>query len=435
MKRLVSALIAFGVLIRAQVPGSGLPVEQRAWVASKLYASIQMFNAHSEGAPGFDLDREYRAYLKVAMEAADRRAFDLATIAFAGKLRNGHSGFYDSWLLQNHGQPLGFSLLPMTEGWVVTTSQLPGLSPGDIVVSVGGKPIENFYAENDAMLEGSSEATRRRKFCWSTHLWPERFDLVLTNGKTVSIDRGNQKLESAKTFPFPQGEVRTPEGIGFIRIQSFEDPAHEMSAVRRVKQLSAAKALIIDVRGNGGGSSPTQLISTLLDRPWRDFRYTTPVHIAHAGAQNQVRRAFPKVQSDPYLRGYLDAFEEFRNADVLTPGAAYSPSADAYKGKVILLVDGFCNSACEDFIQPFKSTGRGILIGEASNGSSGQPYYYDFGDGMSFRVSSKRYYLPDGNPLEGVGIRPDVEIRPSLADWRGGSDPVLAKALQLAAQN
>ena len=75
------------------------------------------------------------------------------------------------------------------------------------------------------------------------------------------------------------------------------------------------------------------------------------------------------------------------------------------RGKVVLLVDGFCNSACEDFIQPFKSTGRGILVGEESNGSSGQPYYHDFGNGMSFRVSSKRYYLSDGTAFEGVGIR------------------------------
>jgi len=435
MTQLFCALIAFGVVVSAQVADSGLSAERRAWVASKLYASIQMFNAHREGSPAFNLDREYKEYLKIAMAAADRREFDLATMKFVGKLRNGHSGFYDSWLFQRHGQPLGFTLLPMAEGWVVTMSQLPGLSPGDVVVSVSGKPIEQFYSEIDDILEGSSEAARRRTFSGRPYLWPESFELMLASGKRVEIDRRNQSLEQTRTFPFPQGQPKTPEGTTFIRIRSFEDPAHEASAVRRVKELSGAKALIIDVRGNGGGSTPTQLIRALMDRPWFDFRYTTPVHIAHAGAQNQIRRAFPQVESDPYVRGYLDAFEEFRSAMVLTPGAEHSPGSDAYRGKVILLVDGFCNSACEDFIQPFKSSGRGTLVGEPTNGSSGQPYYYDFGDGMSFRVSSKRYYLPDGSPFEGVGIRPDVEVRPSLADWKAGSDPVLAKALQLVQQN
>jgi hypothetical protein len=67
MKQLACGLIVWGALVPAQVPDLDLPVDQRAWVASKIYASIHMFNAHSEGAPGFDLDSEYRAYLKVGM--------------------------------------------------------------------------------------------------------------------------------------------------------------------------------------------------------------------------------------------------------------------------------------------------------------------------------------------------------------------------------
>lgn len=433
MQRFLLGFIAFG-LLRAQVPDAALSAEQRAWVASKLYASIQMFNAHGEGAPKFDLEREYKAYLAAAMAADDRRAFDLATMAFMGKLRNGHSGFYDLWLSEHFGQRLGFTLQSITEGWVVTTSQVADLNPGDVAVSIDGKPMESFYSEHDGMLEGSSEASRRQRFPWLAYLWPERFDLGLASGKYVTIDRRNQKLVATKSFPFPQGPVRTPEGIGYIRIRSFEDAANETAALDRVKELKGAKAIVIDVRGNGGGSTPTKLISALMDRSWRDFRYTTPFHIAHAGAQNQVRKAFPSVDSDPYLRGYLDAFDEFKDAAILTPGAAHMPAGDAYKGRVYLLVDGFCASACEDFIQPFKSSGRGVIVGEPSNGSSGQPYYYNFGNGMSFRISSKRYYLPDGSPFEGVGIKPDIEVMPSLADWKAGSDPVLAKALQLAAE-
>ena len=161
---------------------------------------------------------------------------------------------------------------------------------------------------------------------------------------------------------------------------------------------------------NGGGSTPSNLLDRLLDRPWRDFSFTTPFEIAHAGAQNQVRDAYPDASKDPYLRGYLDAYEEFRGVQILTPGALHPPSPGAYKGKVFVVTDGFCNSACEDFVEPFKASGRGVLVGEATNGSSGQPYFYDFGNGMSFRVSTKRYMMPDGSPFEGVGIRPDVPV-------------------------
>jgi carboxyl-terminal processing protease len=71
-------------------------------------------------------------------------------------------------------------------------------------------------------------------------------------------------------------------------------------------------------------------------------------------------------------------------------------------------------------------------VGEATNGSSGQPYLYDFGNGMSFRVSTKRYTMPDGSPFEGVGIRPDVPVELTLTDWKAGRDAALAKAFELA---
>lgn len=426
---------AFASTILAQQPDSALPAETRAWVTAKIYASIQMYFAHTEGAPGFDLDRDFRAYTKAAFATSDRYQFDLATIAFMGKLRNGHSTFSDSWLDENYGQDLGFSLQPMAEGWVVNVSELAELNPGDIVVSVNRKPIEQFYSEIDPMLEGSSKIMRRQSFSFQPTLWPEQFQLATAAGKQITIDRRTQKLLPARTFPFSQDPVKPPQGVGYLRISSFEDPKKEASLVRQVKQLSSAKAIIIDVRGNGGGDTPNHLIEALLDRPWSYFRFTTPLSIAIAGAENQVQDRIGKDLNDPYGKGYLDAYGEFRNLEILSPSQFHAPVDGAYKGRVFLLVDGFCSSACEDFVLPFKTSGRGVLIGEPTSGSSGQPYYFDFGNGMSFRVSSKRYYLPDGKPFEGVGLAPDVPLRPSLEDLKAGRDPVVAKALDLASRD
>ena len=128
----------------AQAPGNRLTMETRAWVTAKIYAGVHSYFAHLEGAPQFDLDREYQEYLKAAFAENDRYKFDLATMAFFGKLRNGHSGFYDSWLNKNYGQPLGFEIWPRAEGWVVVFSRRAGLEPGDIVASVDGKPFEEF---------------------------------------------------------------------------------------------------------------------------------------------------------------------------------------------------------------------------------------------------------------------------------------------------
>ena len=97
-------------------------------------------------------------------------------------------------------------------------------------------------------------------------------------------------------------------------------------------------------------------------------------------------------------------------------------------------MDGGCVSACEDFVEPSKDSGRATLVGETTQGSSGLPFFYDFHNGMSIKIAVKRDYFPDGSQFEGVGIKPDVEVRTTIEDMKTGRDPVLEKALELAAK-
>jgi len=95
-------------------------------------------------------------------------------------------------------------------------------------------------------------------------------------------------------------------------------------------------------------------------------------------------------------------------------------------------VDGGCASACEELVQPFKDNQRGTLVGETTEGTAGPAYIHDFHNGMTIGVAVKRRYFPDGSEFEGVGIKPDVEVRPSIDDLKNGRDVVLDKALELA---
>jgi carboxyl-terminal processing protease len=99
---------------------------------------------------------------------------------------------------------------------------------------------------------------------------------------------------------------------------------------------------------------------------------------------------------------------------------------------LVLLVDRFCCSACEDFVMPFKDNGRAILVGETTEGSSGQPYNLNLGNGMSLQVGAERHTFPDGSPFESVGITPTVPVALRVADLRDGIDPVLEKAKEIA---
>ena len=112
------------------------------------------------------------------------------------------------------------------------------------------------------------------------------------------------------------------------------------------------------------------------------------------------------------------------------PASEEKPDS-AYLGRLAILVDAGCHSACEDFAMPFKDNGRAALVGEPTAGSSGQPYFENLGDGMMLMVGMKREFFPDGSRFEGVGITPDVPVLPAAEDLRNGRDPELVTALEL----
>ncbi|WP_411906796.1 S41 family peptidase [Rhizobium mayense] len=97
-----------------------------------------------------------------------------------------------------------------------------------------------------------------------------------------------------------------------------------------------------------------------------------------------------------------------------------------------LLINGGTASACEDFALRFKDGNRGLVLGEPSFGSTGQPYFVRFPEfGMSFRVSTKREYFADGRQFEGVGVTPDVSIPLTRNELRQGTHIQLELAAEM----
>ena len=60
--------------------------------------------------------------------------------------------------------------------------------------------------------------------------------------------------------------------------------------------------------------------------------------------------------------------------------------------------------------------------------ASGNPKPFDLGNGVTAYLSSWKDTTADGKELEGVGIRPDIEIVTTPGDFQS-ADPVLAEVL------
>ena len=405
-----------------------LSLETRVSIITEISALVRMFHATGRGASDPVQISSYETYQRGVLTNDDRREFDLATMEFLAHLHNGHILFLDSWLNEQYGLPLRFYAGTNEEKWVILTSLVPGLKPGDVIAAIDNIPMEEFFQRQQKYISASSDRARRHNLFLFPYLFPDEFTLKLENGRALPVNRAATKAPPLRT----EGRWLKPTDTAYIRIPAVYPPAEDV-ALDFLRQYQRAKVLVLDLRNNPGGIPPFRLIHVLMDRPYRNWKIAAPFRIPFLDAMPQAEKPAESGSMTEYARGYHDALANLAgNAQLTWGGDSIAPGPGAYHGQLILLVDDGCVSACEDFVMPFKDNGRATLVGETTQGSAGLPHTYDFHNGMVVRIADKRLLFPDGSELEGMGMKPDVEAHPSIEDLSLGRDAVLQKALELA---
>ena len=391
---------------------------ERAWVASAVYRTVKEYFAHWSGLPtSYDFDGAYRSYLAEALAAPDRRSFSLATIRLVAGLNNGHTSFTDDALYRD-ARPLPFYAEPVQGRWTVTVSRTAGLKPSDVISTIDGVPVETWVAPIRQVVGESSPRARDHLIFTRRFMFPDRFVVGLADGRRVPVSRdaatgpriGRTRVEQVTV-------TRREDGVVVIAVPRFDDPHFEADAVKAVRAAAGARLILLDVRGNGGGSTPEALLHAVMTRSYAGTTVLTPL----VNAEDDAHRSYsPEARRTP-----VSFLHYGPDVEVPTPGA--------YTGPMALLADGECASACEDLAIRFQSGRRGPLLGEPTFGSTGQPIQVTFAElGMSLHVSTKRESFADGAPFEGVGVRPDIPIPLTRADLAATGDPVLERAVRAA---
>jgi carboxyl-terminal processing protease len=157
-------------------------------------------------------------------------------------------------------------------------------------------------------------------------------------------------------------------------------------------------ALIIDLRGNGGGAVETlkDLVSHVVD-------FETDIATVRSRTKTDVIKA--------------------------------KPAKKVFNGRLFVLVDSESGSASEVFARLVQLLGRGTVIGDRTAGAVRTAItkeYYSGGITAYASISISDVKMPDGGLLEGEGVQPNEMVVPKNYDLAEGNDPVLAYALSLA---
>ncbi len=212
----------------------------------------------------------------------------------------------------------------------------------------------------------------------------------VSQNELVSMVRGEVGTEVTLTIEKQSGEVKdytlerqeiyTPDitsemlegNIGFIRIDAFDKGAEQEFETHLQSLVDAgAKALIFDVRVNGGGYA--DVMSEMLDK------------------------LLPKGM-------IISMTDKNGNTDE-------NYSDDECVGlPMAVLTNRYSISAAEFFAAAIQEYGVGTVVGEKTGGKGYAQTMMPLSDGSALNISTYRYYTPKGNTLAETGVTPDVEV-------------------------
>lgn len=188
------------------------------------------------------------------------------------------------------------------------------------------------------------------------------------------VERRNVELRSVS------GEL-LDNNIGYIQISEFQSKtAEQFEEVLGELEEQGMEGLVVDLRDNPGGlvTSVVQILDDIL--PTGTLVYTE---------------------------------DKYGNRDT------YSSDATCLDCPIVVLVNENSASASEIFAGAIKDYDYGTLVGTTTFGKGIVQTVFPLENGAAIKITTAKYFTPNGNNIHGTGIEPDEEI---AFDYSGPED-------------
>jgi carboxyl-terminal processing protease len=239
-----------------------------------------------------------------------------------------------------------------------------GIEAGDFIVEVDGTPVRGM-----AVQKAIDKLRGEKGTSIKLTLFREGEDGPLD----ITVVRGTIQISSVRS------RIIEP-GYGYVRVSQFQvssgkDFKKELLSLK--EKQPALKGLIIDLRNNPGGLVPAS------------------VEIA-----------------DAVLDGGTVVYTEGR-----LPSANISfdaKSGDLLQGTpIVVLINGGSASASEIVAGALQDHQRAAIIGTQSFGKGSVQTVIPLGDGRAVKLTTARYFTPNGRSIQAEGIVPDIIVEPA----------------------
>jgi carboxyl-terminal processing protease len=246
-----------------------------------------------------------------------------------------------------------------------TPAYKAGILAGDQIIKIDGDSTKNFTL---------MDSVKRLRGPRGTKVTISIMREGLTKPKEFTLVREVIPVRSVRH------ELLEKE-YGYIRISQFQEKTDDEfeKALKALKEESKGtlKGLVLDLRNNPGG---------LLDQA-------------------------VKI-SDRFIESGLIVSVEGRKEDQKLKFYAH-PDGSLEHYPLVVLVNGGSASGAEIVAGAIQDQGRGILVGTQTFGKGSVQTIIPLKDGSGLRLTTARYYTPNGRSIQAKGIVPDIIVKPS----------------------
>jgi carboxyl-terminal processing protease len=372
--------------------------------------------------PEINWDKTYLEYLPKVRQTKSTYEYYLVLQEMCALLRDGHTNVYFPKELQEEMRarpPLRTALVEdkvIVERVLSETLRRQGIAPGLEVVRIDGMPVKDYARKFVQPFQSSSTAqdlqVRTYTYALLAGAKDKPVELELKDADGKFFTRSVPRTGYADIVPVVEKlfEFRVLDGnVGYVALNSFDNESVAKDFAQNFDAIAKTDALVIDLRANGGGNSfyGDEILAYLTDRPFQTARWRS--------------RSFRALRNAYGIEA--DWFGE--------DGETVKPNGKKFYAKpIVLLIGSRTFSAAEDFAMQFDFMKRGLLVGEPTGGSTGQPMSFALPGGGGARICVKRDAYPDGKEFVGIGILPNVAASPKISDFVSGKDSVLETALR-----
>lgn len=388
--------------------------------------------------PDLDWDKTYIEFIPKVLATKSTIEYYKVLQMFCSKLKDGHTNVYFPDEIGDEVYSRPTIRTRLVEDKVIIVQILDeklkneGLAVGQEVVELDGVPVKKYAEENVAPFVAESTPQSLETRIYQYHLLLGKAGTTITF--TLKDAKGNSFKKSLTRFtPDQINKIATPRppfememlagNIALVKINSMvdEEKADQVFADNYAK-IERSDALILDLRNNGGGSSGIgyRILAFLTEKPFKGSAWFTRNYRPAVRAWGQLQEKYGNEARE----NTVGDIKRMRGENI-----------KVYDKPLIVLSSPRTFSAAEDFLVAFKPLKRGLIIGEPSGGSTGQPLFFNLPGGGSARICSKYDTFADGTAFVGVGVIPDILAKPKVSDFVEGKDSVLEIALQHLKKN